>query len=399
MSQPTTSATSYRFDNYYLDARNRQLWRDEQLLPLTSKYFDVLLLLVSNSGRLVEKQLIFDLVWNGVFVTDSALTQCIKDVRRQLGDDASNPRYIKTVPKHGYIFIGQAVASRVAPDLTAAEPAPDPAPRGAHDPPSLHSRPYKFLDYFTEQDAGLFFGREAEVEALRSQILAHRSFVLHGRSGVGKSSILRAGLMPRLRRVARLVVVAPACRRDAEHQRQQQDQYSLPPHTRLLPRPSTRRGHASRSPGSPAGPVWSGSREERDRLDVRRVREHVHRPHALEPVAELADELLRVAGERGRVARDVDEPRRPRARAIRRSALPDSPARGGSTTTTSGEPARSASSSTSRPTSPAKKAAFVIPFSVRVLDRAGDRLLRRPRCPHTVSASRASERPIVPIPQ
>src|SRR5215213_8297858 len=114
MSQPTTYAASYRFDNFYLDARNRQLWRDEELLPLTSRYFDVLLLLVSNSGRLVEKQRIFDLVWDGVFVTDSALTQCIKDVRRHLGDDASNPRYIKTVPKHGYIFIGQAVASRPA---------------------------------------------------------------------------------------------------------------------------------------------------------------------------------------------------------------------------------------------------------------------------------------------
>src|SRR5262249_48620497 len=49
------------------------------------------------------------------------------------------------------------------------------------------------------RDAALFFGREQEVEAICSQILAHRSFVLHGRSGVGKSSIIRAGLMPRLK--------------------------------------------------------------------------------------------------------------------------------------------------------------------------------------------------------
>ncbi|HYP28352.1 MAG TPA: winged helix-turn-helix domain-containing protein [Blastocatellia bacterium] len=215
MSQPTTYAASYRFDNFYLDARNRQLWRDDQLLPLTSRYFDVLLLLVSHSGRLVEKQRIFDLVWDGVFVTDSALTQCIKDVRRQLGDDASNPRYIKTVPKHGYIFIGQAVASPAPPlpvglgrgglgtELLDDEPEAAEKAAGveeqAEPSESLHARPYKFLDYFSEQDAGLFFGRDAEVEAIRSQILARRSFVLHGRSGVGKSSILRAGLTPRLR--------------------------------------------------------------------------------------------------------------------------------------------------------------------------------------------------------
>src|SRR6185503_7176945 len=69
------------------------------------------------------------------------------------------------------------------------------------------ARPYKFLDYFTEQDSSLFFGREHEVETICSQILAHRSFILHGRSGVGKSSILRAGLMPKLKSMGHLAIV------------------------------------------------------------------------------------------------------------------------------------------------------------------------------------------------
>src|SRR6266850_8516339 len=109
MSQVRTSASCYRFDDFYLDARNRRLLRGGEPVPLNSKYLDALLLLVSRSGQLVEKQLIFEEVWDGVFVTDAALTQCIKDIRRQLGDDASNPRYIKTVPKHGYVFIGNGV--------------------------------------------------------------------------------------------------------------------------------------------------------------------------------------------------------------------------------------------------------------------------------------------------
>lgn len=203
--------SSFRFDDFYLDASNRQLSRGGEPVALNSKYFDVLLLLVSRSGQLVEKQSIFEEVWDGVFVTDSALTQCIKDIRKQLGDDASSPRYIRTVPKHGYIFIGNVAEANghgaagserseddvTAPESLRAQPVASRTPK----------RPYKFLDYYTEQDAGLFFGREPECEAICSQILAHRSFILHGRSGVGKSSILRAGLMPRLKSEGHLAFV------------------------------------------------------------------------------------------------------------------------------------------------------------------------------------------------
>lgn len=109
MGQDETPVTGYRLGDVYLDVRNRQLWRDGQSFPLNTKYFEALLLLVRERGRLVEKRRLFDEVWEGVPVTDTALTQCIKDIRRQLGDDASSPRYIKTVPKHGYIFIFDAV--------------------------------------------------------------------------------------------------------------------------------------------------------------------------------------------------------------------------------------------------------------------------------------------------
>src|SRR5207237_6200466 len=102
-----SQVTVYRFGEFCLDAGNRRLLRDGQPVALNSKYFDVLLLLVSRCGQLVEKATIFAEIWSGVFVTDAALTQCIKDIRKQLGDDAANPRYIKTVPKHGYVFIGE----------------------------------------------------------------------------------------------------------------------------------------------------------------------------------------------------------------------------------------------------------------------------------------------------
>ena len=203
MSQVSASIGGYRFDDFYLDASNRRLSRSGEPIALNSKYFDVLLLLVSRSGQLVEKQSLFDEVWNGLFVTDAALTQCIKDIRKQLGDDALSPRYIKTVPKHGYTFIGNVVSAEAAGFARLGTDSGSVAVSST----ATIARPYKFLDYFTEQDSSLFFGREHEVETICSQILAHRSFILHGRSGVGKSSILRAGLMPRLKAMGHLVIV------------------------------------------------------------------------------------------------------------------------------------------------------------------------------------------------
>ena len=96
---------SFRFDRFALDPADRQLRRDDAVVELNARYFDALALLVGEAGRLVSKDRFLDEVWRGVPVTDEALTQCIKTLRRQLGDDASNPRFIETVPKHGYRFI------------------------------------------------------------------------------------------------------------------------------------------------------------------------------------------------------------------------------------------------------------------------------------------------------
>jgi len=74
-------------------------------VELNARYLDALSLLVSEAGRLVTKDRFLDEVWRGVPVTDEALTQCIRTLRRQLGDDAARPRFIETVPKHGYRFV------------------------------------------------------------------------------------------------------------------------------------------------------------------------------------------------------------------------------------------------------------------------------------------------------
>lgn len=96
---------SFRFDCFLLDPHDRQLRRDDVPVELNARYLDALTLLVREHGKLVPKTRFLEEVWRGVPVTDEALTQCIKTLRRQLGDSAAAPRFIETVPKHGYRFV------------------------------------------------------------------------------------------------------------------------------------------------------------------------------------------------------------------------------------------------------------------------------------------------------
>src|SRR3954452_4290947 len=100
-------AGSFVFEQFVLDPGDRQLKRGGDPVELNGRYFDALALLIREQGKLVSKDRFLDEVWRGVPVTDEALTQCVKTLRRQLGDDAARPRFIETVPKHGYRFIAQ----------------------------------------------------------------------------------------------------------------------------------------------------------------------------------------------------------------------------------------------------------------------------------------------------
>lgn len=95
----------YRFGDFHLDPGDRRLSRGGVPVELNARYLDALALMVREQGRMVSKERFLDEVWRGVPVTDEALTQCVKTLRRQLGDSAGAPRFIETVPKHGYRFI------------------------------------------------------------------------------------------------------------------------------------------------------------------------------------------------------------------------------------------------------------------------------------------------------
>jgi Tol biopolymer transport system component/DNA-binding winged helix-turn-helix (wHTH) protein len=100
-----SSQRFFEFDNFLLDAQQRLLFRDGQPLELTPKVFDVLLELVESGGRVVEKKELMESVWPDSFVEESNLTQHISTLRKKLGQDASQQRYILTVPGRGYRFV------------------------------------------------------------------------------------------------------------------------------------------------------------------------------------------------------------------------------------------------------------------------------------------------------
>lgn len=117
---------SYRFEDFTLDANERELRRGDAPVEINARYLDALTLLVRNQGLLVSKARFLDEIWRGVPVTDEALTQCIRTLRRQLGDNVANPRFIETVPKHGYRFI--ATVEQVPAPLTISTALQLPGP-------------------------------------------------------------------------------------------------------------------------------------------------------------------------------------------------------------------------------------------------------------------------------
>jgi len=118
-----TDPIRFRFDEFVLSPRQRILLRGGRAVPLIPKYFDLLVLLVERRHEAVAKQTIFASVWSDVIVTDGALSQAIRTLRRALGDSSRGPRFIRTVSRHGYQFVCADVIEE--PDDGRADAQPE----------------------------------------------------------------------------------------------------------------------------------------------------------------------------------------------------------------------------------------------------------------------------------
>jgi TolB-like protein/tetratricopeptide (TPR) repeat protein len=146
---PERASWVYRFGPFVLDIADRSLKRDRVPIALTPKLFDLLVALVTNSGRLVEKDILLKTVWPDVAVEEGNLSKGVFSLR-QLLEQEGEACYIETVPKRGYRF--------VAP--VAAEPAAAPLPAGAADtavtPAENSIAVMPFSDMSAGRDQGFF---------------------------------------------------------------------------------------------------------------------------------------------------------------------------------------------------------------------------------------------------
>jgi Tol biopolymer transport system component/DNA-binding winged helix-turn-helix (wHTH) protein len=93
------------FDDFEIDSVNRTLLRGGLEVALTSKVFDILWVFVENPNRLLEKSELLEKVWQGSFVEEGNLARNISTLRKALGDNGKEHKYIATVQGHGYRFI------------------------------------------------------------------------------------------------------------------------------------------------------------------------------------------------------------------------------------------------------------------------------------------------------
>lgn len=106
------SGNLFHFDAFSLDADERVLVRDGKVVPLPAKALSTLLVLVRNTGHVVEKDVLMKEVWPDEFVEEGNLAQHIYILRKALGESTESPRYLETIPRRGYRFMAKVLDSQ-----------------------------------------------------------------------------------------------------------------------------------------------------------------------------------------------------------------------------------------------------------------------------------------------
>ncbi|HSB07906.1 MAG TPA: winged helix-turn-helix domain-containing protein [Blastocatellia bacterium] len=158
----------YHFNDVVVERDNFRVLKRGKIKALEPRAFELLVYLIEHRDRVVAKQELFEQVWKESFVTDNALTQEIKNIRHAIGDAAGSPRYIKTVPKHGYCFVARVEEIASVAARQAHETAKKAASRSA-----IAVLPFVNLsadpenDYFCDGLAEDLLNALAKIEKLR----------------------------------------------------------------------------------------------------------------------------------------------------------------------------------------------------------------------------------------
>jgi predicted ATPase/DNA-binding winged helix-turn-helix (wHTH) protein len=162
----------YEFGPFRVDLADRVLMRDQQVIPLNLKTFEILAALIENAGKVLTKDVLMKKVWPDTFVEEGNLTKGIFVLRRALGEKPGGGPWIETFPKRGYRF---AAGLKALPDVGSGENVtpmshiqpPLPAPRNS------------------------FVGRQEDLSGLRERLLDQhvRLITITGAGGTGKTRL------------------------------------------------------------------------------------------------------------------------------------------------------------------------------------------------------------------
>ena len=144
----------YIFEEYAFDTDRRELHRGADVVAVTPQVFDLLDYLIRNRERVVSKDDLINVIWNGRSVSDAALTTRLNAARTAIGDSGEEQRLIKTLPRKGFRFVG-TVREAQKPAEAAAADNPVQPPRPAltlPDKPSIAILPFTNLSSDPEQD-------------------------------------------------------------------------------------------------------------------------------------------------------------------------------------------------------------------------------------------------------
>jgi predicted ATPase/DNA-binding winged helix-turn-helix (wHTH) protein len=155
------------FDSFRLDTADECLWHEDAQIALPPKQFAVLRYLVEHPGRLISHDELLDAVWPETYVQPQVLRTYVLELRKILGDDARQPRFIQSLPKRGYRFVARVTSSN-----------------GSSPPPST-----------SPVCSGTLVGRAEELKVLSGCLerLAQAKRQVHfvsGETGIGKTALI-----------------------------------------------------------------------------------------------------------------------------------------------------------------------------------------------------------------
>ena len=139
----------YSFGPFLLDPARRLLWRDGRLVTLTSRTFDILLLLLEHHGEIVEKDQLLSAIWGKTIVEEATVVRHVSSLRKALHLIANQHDVLVTIPGRGYRFVADVKALDTLPPELPVAATTEPAESGAteHDsvPPAVGADPTRLF--------------------------------------------------------------------------------------------------------------------------------------------------------------------------------------------------------------------------------------------------------------